>query len=124
MSGFRKRLYRASEPLYCIRAFKRAERDDSCEKYRQMRRTPCSGAAIYIQENDSPARKTKWDLIAVEKEERLINMDSQVPNKVVREWIEEERLFQDVRLVRRRRHMEIPDLICMWKPGIERYLSK
>ena len=58
------------------------------------------GAAIYIQENDSPARKTKWDLIAVEKEERLINMDSQVPNKVVREWIEEGRLFQDVRLVR------------------------
>ena len=58
------------------------------------------GAAIYIQENESPARKTKWDLIAVEKEERLINMDSQVPNKVVREWIEEGRLFQDVRLVR------------------------
>ena len=49
-------------------------------------------------------------------------MDSQVPNKVVREWIEEGRLFQDVRLVRpETTYMEIPDLICMWKPGIERY---
>lgn len=45
------------------------------------------GAAIYIQESDNPARKTGWDLIAVEKGDRLINMDSQIPNRVVEEWI-------------------------------------
>ncbi len=29
------------------------------------------GAVIYVQESGNPARKTKWDLIAVEKGERL-----------------------------------------------------
>ncbi len=62
------------------------------------------GAAIYVQESDNPERKTKWDLIAVEKEtgsgKRLINMDSQIPNRVVQEWIEAGNLFPDVSLVR------------------------
>ena len=58
------------------------------------------GAPVYIQKSGNPARKTKWDLIAVEKGERLINMDSQIPNKVVQEWIEDGNLFRDVRLVR------------------------
>lgn len=45
------------------------------------------GARIYLQEFDSPARKTKFDLIAVEKENfGLINMDAQAPNKVFGEW--------------------------------------
>lgn len=51
------------------------------------------GAEIYVQESDNPERKTRWDLIAVRKGERLINMDSQIPNSVVREWIEEGNLF-------------------------------
>lgn len=58
------------------------------------------GAPVYIQESVNPARKTKWDLIAVEKGKRMINMDSQIPNKVVQEWIEGGNLFPDVRLVR------------------------
>ena len=48
------------------------------------------GAAVYLQESDNPARKTKYDLIAVEKTAgaamRLINMDAQAPNKVFGEW--------------------------------------
>ena len=47
------------------------------------------GAKVYLQLSDNPARKTKWDLIAVWKGERLINMDSQVPNVLVKEWLEE-----------------------------------
>lgn len=58
------------------------------------------GATIYVQETDNPARKTKWDLIAVEKGDRLINMDSQIPNRVVQEWIEEGGLGNDVTLIR------------------------
>ncbi len=58
------------------------------------------GAVIYIQESANPARKTKWDLIAVEKGDRLINMDSQVPNLIVREWIEKGNLFRDITLIR------------------------
>lgn len=58
------------------------------------------GAPVYIQESVNPARKTKWDLIAVEKGKCMINIDSQIPNKVVQEWIEGGNLFPDVRLVR------------------------
>lgn len=58
------------------------------------------GAVIYVQESQNPERKTKWDLIAVEKGDRIINMDSQIPNRVVQEWIEEGNLFENVRLVK------------------------
>ena len=51
------------------------------------------GALVYLQKSDNPDRKTKWDLIGVRKGERLINMDSQVPNKVVYEWLIEGNLF-------------------------------
>ncbi len=44
------------------------------------------GAKVYLQEADSRTRKTKFDLIAVEKGERLINMDAQAPNQVFAEW--------------------------------------
>ena len=40
---------------------------------------------VYLEESDNPSRKTKYSLIAVQKGNRLINMDSQVPNKVVYE---------------------------------------
>ncbi len=45
------------------------------------------GAAVYCQYFSSEKRKTAYDLIAVEKEGRLINMDSQAPNQVFREWV-------------------------------------
>lgn len=57
-------------------------------------------AKIYVQESDNPQRKTKWDLIAVEKQGRMINMDSQIPNRVVQEWIEAGHLFEQVQLVK------------------------
>ena len=47
------------------------------------------GARVCVQKSDNPERKTKWDLISVWKGERLINMDSQIPNALVREWLEE-----------------------------------
>lgn len=46
------------------------------------------GAHVFVQCCDNPNRKTKYDLIAVYKGERLINIDSQAPNKVFGEWIE------------------------------------
>ncbi|MEG2143751.1 MAG: DNA/RNA nuclease SfsA [Oscillospiraceae bacterium] len=45
-------------------------------------------AKIYVEEFNKSTRKTKFDLIAVEKGERLINMDSQAPNKVVWEFLQ------------------------------------
>lgn len=44
------------------------------------------GATVWLEESPHPSRKTKFDLIAVEKGDRLINMDAQAPNKVFGEW--------------------------------------
>ena len=45
------------------------------------------GAKVWCQRSDNPARKTKYDLIAVQKGDRLINMDSQAPNIAAGEWL-------------------------------------
>ncbi|MGM9604185.1 MAG: DNA/RNA nuclease SfsA [Faecousia sp.] len=45
------------------------------------------GARVYCQRAENPGRKTKYDLITVEKNGRLINMDSQAPNIAAGEWL-------------------------------------
>ena len=57
-------------------------------------------ALVYLEESDNPARKTKYDLVAVVKGRRLINMDSGAPNKIVQEWILQKILFPDLVMVR------------------------
>ena len=44
-------------------------------------------ATVYLQRSDNPLRKTKYDVIAVEKGVRTINVDSQIPNKVFEEFV-------------------------------------
>ena len=44
------------------------------------------GAAVYLEKSTNPNRKTAYDLIAVEKNSKLINMDAQAPNRVFAEW--------------------------------------
>ena len=51
---------------------------------------------VFVQENDNAKRKTKFSLISVIKENRIINMDSQVPNKIVYEWISNGNLLNDI----------------------------
>lgn len=46
-----------------------------------------AGAQVWCQSFDNPKRKTKFDLISVKKGNRIINMDSQAPNTVAREWL-------------------------------------
>lgn len=53
-------------------------------------------AAVFVQEFDSPKRKTKFDLISVYKGKKLINMDSQVPNKVFHEWLKQNTFFNNI----------------------------
>ncbi len=49
------------------------------------------GAEVYLTETDSPGRKTKYDLVAVRKSNGvLFNIDSQAPNKVLKEWLSQE----------------------------------
>lgn len=45
------------------------------------------GARVFLEKSDNPNRKTAYDLIGVIKNGRMINMDSQIPNKVVEEWL-------------------------------------
>lgn len=63
------------------------------------------GAKVYLTESANVSRKTRFDLIAVEKnrenDKLLINMDSQIPNDVVCEWLGKSGLFSENALIRR-----------------------
>lgn len=59
------------------------------------------GARIWVQRNESAHRKTALDLIAVEKNRRVINMDSQIPNQVAEEWIRAGHLLGKPTVIRR-----------------------
>ena len=45
------------------------------------------GAKVWCLDAASRNRKTRYDLIAVQKGDRLINMDSQAPNAAAKEWL-------------------------------------
>lgn len=47
------------------------------------------GAEIWLEKSSNPNRKTAYDLVAVRKQGKIINMDSQAPNQAVREWLEQ-----------------------------------
>ena len=49
------------------------------------------GSEVWLARSANPARKTKYDLIAVRKETGvLFNIDSQAPNAVVLEWLRQQ----------------------------------
>lgn len=58
------------------------------------------GARVYLERSSNPKRSTACDLVAVEKGKRLINMDSQAPNKAVEEWLRAGTFQADISLVR------------------------
>lgn len=55
---------------------------------------------VFVQEFDSPKRKTKFDMISVYKGNMLVNIDSQVPNKVFHEWIIKSGFFENITLIK------------------------
>ena len=59
-----------------------------------------AGATVYLEKSSSPNRSTAYDLVAVEKGKRLINMDSQAPNRAVEEWLRAGGLFPDAVQIR------------------------
>lgn len=58
------------------------------------------GASVLVQRASGLKRKTKYDLIGVYKGNRLVNMDSQVPNKVFYEWAISGDFFDNIALVK------------------------
>lgn len=53
-------------------------------------------ARIYLEKSENEKRSTAYDLVAVEKAGRLINMDSNAPNKAVYEWLQKEEYFKNI----------------------------
>lgn len=54
------------------------------------------GAEVFLEKSPNPSRSTEFDLVAVKKGNRMINMDSQAPNKAVEEWLEQKEFFPDI----------------------------
>jgi len=57
-------------------------------------------AKVYLNESGNPARSTKYDLIAVYKGERLINIDSQAPNRAFGEYLRQGGLIEEITYLR------------------------
>lgn len=58
-------------------------------------------AEVFLSLSSNPARKTKYDLVAVKKGSKLINMDSQIPNDAAEEWLKKGELFSSDAVIKR-----------------------
>ena len=54
----------------------------------RLRELLIPGALCWLEKSANPNRKTLYDLVAVEKDGRIVNIDSQAPNLIAREWVE------------------------------------
>ena len=59
------------------------------------------GATVYLSVSDNPSRSTMYDVIAVMKGDRLINMDSQIPNDVAAASLRMIPDFSDIKNIQR-----------------------
>jgi len=61
------------------------------------------GTKVYLQESDNPKRKTRFSLISAFKGDMLINIDSQVPNKVVYDAFKNKQIegYEDIVILKR-----------------------
>lgn len=57
-------------------------------------------AEVFLEKSGNPERSTQYDLVAVRKGPRMINMDSQAPNKAVKEWLLKGKFLEDIVLIR------------------------
>ena len=58
------------------------------------------GTRVFVQKSDNPMRKTIYDLISVYKDDMLINMDSQAPNRVFYEWAKQSGYFKNLTYIK------------------------
>ncbi len=59
------------------------------------------GRVAYLEKSLNENRKYLYDLIAIYKDDLLINIDSQIPNKVVADYISAGNIFSNVSLLKR-----------------------
>ncbi len=58
------------------------------------------GAEVWLEDSENPNRKYRYSLVTVRKGNRLVNMDSQAPNKAVGEWLKNGGLFKDIHILK------------------------
>ncbi len=58
------------------------------------------GVTVYLEKSDNPSRKYQYSLITVDKGGRLVNMDSQAPNKAVYEFLCSGGFKKDIELIK------------------------
>ena len=81
--------------LYRVNRFVAVCEVDGCETSVHVKNTGrlrellVPGANCWLEKSGNPARKTAYDLVAVEKDGRVVNIDSQCPNLIARAWVEQ-----------------------------------
>ena len=82
------------------------------------------GARVYLTKSENPARKTQYDLVAVEKETAegilMINMDSQAPNQVFGEWAAAGNFRPDLTLLQGEKKYGASRFDYYWESGEEK----
>lgn len=58
------------------------------------------GAQVWLEDSGKAERKYLYSLVTVKKGERMVNMDSQSPNKAVGEFLKSGGLFSDIKLIK------------------------
>lgn len=57
---------------------------------------------VFLEDHgDNTSRKTRYSLVKVIKNGRMINMDSQAPNQIANEWLLTGKLFDDITFIKR-----------------------
>ena len=58
------------------------------------------GTTVFLEKFNAQTRKTNYDLISVIKGNRIINIDSQAPNKIFLEWAKSGKYLPDILLIK------------------------
>ena len=58
------------------------------------------GSTVYVNHVDNPARSTAYDLVAVYKNDVLVNIDSYAPNRAFGEYLRQGKFLGDVALIK------------------------
>lgn len=81
-------------------------------------------ATVYCEKSDNPKRKTAYDLVAVEKGELLINMDSQAPNQAFSEFIHGGSFKDGIECIARERQYKNSRFDFYFKIGKREYFAE
>ena len=80
------------------------------------------GATVYLVDSGRPERKYRYDLVAVEKGDLLVNMDSQAPNAVFAEFLRRGGLMDGVTYIKPEFQYGTSRMDFYFERGEERHL--